>query len=216
MNQAKRRFIARWYGVALVLAFLVGIAFSALASPSVVYRTPARGEELQVDGFVELIFDHTMDHLSVETAWSTEPFIDGTFDWIDERTIRFDPVSSWLRDTVYRISLSQVAQSSTGETLASDYEFQFRTVGYLEISQMLPAANSEEIAVDSDLFVMFNRPVVPLMTLSDPGMTELSQPLIIEPVVLGTGEWVNTSIYVFTPTAPLRGGTVYTVTVPGG
>jgi len=216
MNQAKRRFIARCYGAALVFAFLVGIAFSAFASPSVVYRTPSRGEELQIDGFVEFIFDQPMDHLSVETAWATEPFIDGTFDWIDERTIRFDPVSSWLRDTVYRISLSQVAQSSTGEALASDYEFQFRTVGYLEISQMLPAANSEEIAVDSDLFVMFNRPVVPLMTLSDPGMTELSQPLIIEPVVLGTGEWVNTSMYVFTPTAPLRGGTVYTVTVPGG
>jgi len=216
MNQVKRRFIARWWGIALVLALLVGIVFSALAGPSVIYRTPARGEELQIDGLVELIFDQTMNHASVEAAWSIEPFIDGAFDWIDERTIRFAPVSSWLRDTVYRISLSQAAQSSASEPLVSDYDFQFRTVGYLEISQMLPAAGSEEIAVDSDFFVMFNRPVVPLMTLSDPSMTELPQPLIIEPIVLGTGEWVNTSMYVFTPTAPLRGGTVYIVTVRAG
>jgi len=216
MNQVKRRFITRWCGIALVLTFIVGIAFSALASPSVIHRTPTRGEELQIDGFVGIVFDRAMDHSSAETAWSIQPVIPGAFDWPNEQTLRFTPISGWTRDTVYRISLSQAAQSSAGEPLASDYGFQFRTVGYLEISQMLPAAGSEEIAVDSEIFVMFNRPVVPLMTLSDPSIADLPQPVTIEPAVPGTGEWINTSIYVFTPTEPLIGGTIYTATIPGG
>jgi len=216
MNQVNRCFIARWCGMVLVLALLVGIAFNALAGPSVIHRTPARGEELQIDGFVEIMFDQTMDHSSVEAAWSIEPIIEGIFEWTDERTFRFSPLSSWMRDTVYRVQLSRAIRSSAGESLVSDYVFQFRTVGYLELTQMLPASGSEEIAVDSKIFVMFNRPVVPLMTLSDPGSTDLPQPLIIEPSVPGTGEWVNTSMYVFTPAEPLIGGTLYTVTIPKG
>jgi len=216
MNQVRRRFIARWCGTALVLALLVGIASSALAGPSVIYRAPARGEELQIDGYVELIFDQMMNRSSVEAAWSIEPFIDGVFEWPNERTLRFAPISNWTRDTVYRVSVSQAAESSEGEPFVSAYNFQFRTVGYLEISQMLPTAGSLEIAVDSEIFVMFNRPVVPLMTLSDPSITDLPQPVTIKPAVPGTGEWVNTSMYVFTPTESLIGGTVYTVTIPEG
>jgi len=158
MNQVRRRFITRWCGIALVLAFLFGIAVSALAGPNVIHRTPVRSEELQVNDVVELIFDQTMNLSSVEAAWSIEPFIDGSFDWPNEQRLRFTPVPSWTRDTVYRVSISQAARSSMGEPLASDYNFQFRTVGYLEISQMLPVADSGEIAVDSEIFVMFNRP----------------------------------------------------------
>jgi len=216
MNLATQGFITRWCGISLILACLLGVGFNALANPSVLYRSPARSEELQVDGFVEIVFDQMMDHSSVEAAWSIEPSIPGSFEWPNEQTLRFSPVSDWIRDTVYRVSLSQAAQSSEGQLLVSDYEFQFRTVGYLNISQMLPAANSEEIAVDTDIFVMFNRPVVPLMTLSDPSIANLPHPLLIEPAVPGTGEWVNTSMYVFTPAAPLRGGTVYKVTIPAG
>lgn len=216
MNQFSQGAIIRWCGVTLILVCLSWISFSTLASPNVIHRSPARSEELQIDGFVEIVFDQAMDRPSVEAVWSIDPQTSGTFDWPNEQTLRFFPLSGWIRDTVYKISLSQTARSSDDEPLASNYEFQFRTVGYLEISQMLPAADSEEIAVDSDIFVMFNRPVVPLTTLSDPDIANLPHPLMIEPSVLGTGEWVNTSMYVFTPTTPLRGGTIYTVTVPSG
>ena len=47
-------------------------------------------------------------------------------------------------------------------------------------------------------------------------METLPQPLVFDPPVEGTGEWLNTSIYEFKPTDGLRGGTEYTVTVKAG
>ena len=216
MNQVNRGIATRWSGVVLIVAFLLTASVGVLGSPSVIHRSPARGEELLVDGVVEIVFDHAMDRVSVEAAWSIDPRIDGTFDWPTEQSLRFTPTSGWTRDTIYTVSVSQEALSSVHEPLPGGYEFQFRTVGFLEITQMLPADLSEDIAVDSDIFMMFNRPVVPLLTLTDPDRSALPHPLTIEPSVPGAGEWVNTSMYVFTPTTLLKGGTVYTVTVPSG
>jgi len=201
---------------AVMLMLIVAIACGAHATPTVIHRSPARGEEVRIDGIVEIMFDQAMDRASVQTAWAIEPLTAGVFTWPNDCTLRFAPISAWTRDTVYRVSLSQAACSTAGEALATDFVFQLRTVGYLEVSQILPADGSEEIAVDSEIFVMFNRPVVPLTTLSDPGVADLPHPVLIEPFVSGTGEWVNTSMYVFTPTEPLIGGTVYTVTIPEG
>ncbi|MBE0635270.1 Ig-like domain-containing protein, partial [Candidatus Bipolaricaulota bacterium] len=216
MNQGNRGIAPRWSGVVLILAFLLAVSVGAFGGPSVIQRSPARGEELLLDGFLEIVFAGAMDRLSVEAAWSIDPHIAGSFDWPAEQTLRFLPSTDWTRDTLYTVSISQEAISLLHEPLASDYEFQFRTVGFLEISQMLPADGSEGIAVDSDIFVMFNRPVVPLLALADPDRASLSDPLVIEPAIAGTGEWVNTSMYVFTPAESLLGGTVYTVAVPGG
>jgi len=44
----------------------------------------------------------------------------------------------------------------------------------------------------------------------------LPDPLALDPPVEGQGEWLNTSIYLFTPAEGLRGGTSYTATVRAG
>ena len=44
----------------------------------------------------------------------------------------------------------------------------------------------------------------------------MPDPLQFEPVVEGQGEWINTSIYQFTPAKPLAGGTTYTVSIAAG
>ena len=216
MNHGNRGIATRWYVTALLFISLLAGSVGAFGGSSVLQRSPARGEELPIDGFVEIVFDHAMNRPSVEGAWSIDPQLAGTFEWPNEQTLRFLPDSAWMRDTVYTVSVSQQAVSSLNDPLASDYEFPFRTVGFLEISQVMPADGSEEIAVSSSIFIMFNRPVVPLLALADPDRSNLPDPLVIDPAVAGSGEWVNTAMYVFTPTASLRGGTVYTVTVPSG
>lgn len=216
MNHDTRGIATHWYILALLFIVMLAGSIGAFGGSNVIQRSPVRGEELLLDGFVEIVFDRAMDRRSVEDAWSIEPSIAGTFDWPNEQTLRFMPDSDWTRDTVYTVSISQAAASSLEEPLESNTEFQFRTVGFLEISQLMPSDGSEDIAVDSGIFIMFNRPVVPLLALSDPDRSSLPTPLAIEPAVTGTGEWVNTAMYVFTPTAPLRGGTVYTATVPSG
>lgn len=82
----------------------------------------------------------------------------------------------------------------------------------LFVVDVLPADDSVNVAADSTITVIFNRPIVPL-TLS---VTEVDipSPIRITPAVDGVGEWLNTSIYVFRPTE-LAGGTTYTITVDG-
>ena len=217
MNQARRRSFAHRSSIAWILTCaVIGLGFNALAGPSVLDRVPARGEELAVEGSIEIIFDQAMDSASVEAAWSIEPDIAGTFDWPTEQTLRFTPTAQWVRDGIYHITIAETAQSSQEDQLADQITFDVRVVGFLEVVQVLPAADSEDIAVDGSIFLMFNRPVVPLTTLSDPNLADLPQPVTIAPFVSGSGEWVNTSMYVFTPDEPLIGGTVYSATVHAG
>jgi len=90
------------------------------------------------------------------------------------------------------------------------------TITDLAVAQVVPADGSEEIATDTSIVVTFDRPVVPLTAISDPASADLPQPLRFSPQIDGVGEWLNTSIFVFTPTRPLSGGTTYVATVSAG
>ena len=190
-------------------------------APVVIQRTPERGEELSVDGAIELVFDRAMDQGAVEAALSLTQYpegdaVSGWFAWPDERTVRFQPGRSLSRDTEYRLTLEKQAADVEGCTLAEAFAFRFRTVGYLEVSQVIPAPGTQDIEADNTITVMFNRPVVPLLAVSDPKASGLPHPLVFSPHIEGEGEWLNTSIYVFTPSEPLAGGTTYTARVPSG
>jgi uncharacterized protein YfaS (alpha-2-macroglobulin family) len=184
------------------------------AAPIVVQRTPERGEELPLDGTIELIFDRAMDQAAMENAFRISPKVNGSFQWPDERTIRFQPTQALDRDTRYDVEIGTGAKDADGLPLADAYRFHFTTVGYLEVTQVIPAPDSQDVEADSTITVMFNRPVVPLTTLEQ--QEDLPQPLVFEPPVVGSGEWLNTSIYIFTPDEPLAGGTGYTARVQAG
>jgi len=184
--------------------------------PAIVQRSPDPGEELAVDSPIVFVFDRAMDCAVVEAAFSLSPHAEGRFEWPNDQTVQYFAAAEWERDTEYRVTISATATSQDGEPLAEPYTFRFRTIGHLAVTQALPVDGSAGVAVDSTIFVMFNRPVVPLMALSDPSYTDLPVPLLVDPAIAGTGEWLNTSIYVFTPSEPLRGGTTYTATVPAG
>ncbi|MEA3339343.1 MAG: Ig-like domain-containing protein, partial [Chloroflexota bacterium] len=185
-------------------------------SPIVVQRTPERGEELPPDGDIVLIFDRAMDQASVETAFQVSPDVSGDLKWADEYTVRFKPARDLKRDAEYHVTLGAEAKASDGNPLDGAYRFRFRTVGYLEAARVIPAPGSEDVEAASIITVIFNRPVVPLMAVSDPGYTDLPQPVTFDPAVEGQGEWLNTSIYTFTPAEPLAGGTEYTARIAAG
>jgi uncharacterized protein YfaS (alpha-2-macroglobulin family) len=82
----------------------------------------------------------------------------------------------------------------------------------LRVAEVFPA-NASIVPLDAEIIVVFNRPVVGLVTSLQ--SDQLPNPLRIVPEVAGRGEWLNTSIYTFKPDA-LAGGTTYTVTIPQG
>jgi uncharacterized protein YfaS (alpha-2-macroglobulin family) len=185
-------------------------------APIVVQRTPERGEELSPEGDIQIVFDRPMDKGSVESALLVGPDVAGTVEWLDDRTVSFKPDRALKRDTEYHVTVGQEARAADGNQLDGAYRFRFRTVGYLEVAQVIPASDTADVEANSTITVIFNRPVVPLMAVSDPAYTDLPQPLSFDPPVEGSGEWLNTSIYVFTPDESLAGGTTYTARVTAG
>ncbi len=88
------------------------------------------------------------------------------------------------------------------------------TVGVLQVADVLPAADSAGVSPDALIVVIFNRPVVALVTAEEAG--DLPSPVTIDPPVQGEGEWINTSIYTFRAQPGLAAGQTYTVTVESG
>lgn len=81
----------------------------------------------------------------------------------------------------------------------------------LAVTEIFPA-NGSVTAIDAQVVVVFNRPVVPLVTSRD--QATLPQPLVFTPAVEGVGEWLNTAIYTFKPSIGFAGGTRYEVRIP--
>src|SRR5436190_5998737 len=182
--------------------------------PTIVEHAPERGVELPPDGTITVYFDSPMDHASVEAAFKLQPAVSGLFSWPDDSTLVFKPASLLERASRYLVSIGQSAKSQAGLALADLVSFKVDTVGFLEVTQVIPAPDTSEVEVDSTITLLFNRPVVPLTSLE--GQASLPNPLMLEPAVEGKGEWLNTSIYVFHPTKSLAGGKTYTGHVKAG
>lgn len=183
-------------------------------APQVVDHYPAKGDEFPPDGTVVVYFDQAMDRASVQTAFESDPPLTGTFTWPDDRTVEFQPSSPLERASRYAITIDKTAKSAAGLTLPEAVTLNVDTVGFLEVTQVLPAPGTADADVASLITVMFNRPVVPLTVTGD--QSTLPDPLTLDPPVGGTGEWLNTSIFVFRPDESLAGSTTYHATVASG
>jgi uncharacterized protein YfaS (alpha-2-macroglobulin family) len=186
------------------------VALEALP-PSVIETAPASGEELDPAGSVTLYFDQPMDPTSVEAAFEIQPSASGAFDWTRPDTLRFTPSQPLERDTNYVIRLTPNARSAAGVSMAEASSIAFRTSGFIEVTQSVPQAGSQDVDPTSVITVVFNRPIVPLQREG-----EQPQPLTFEPAVEGTGEWIDTGVFVFHPKSGLAGGVRYTATVSAG
>jgi len=191
--------------------------------PQVIQVTPARGEEQSLDAPVQFTFDQPMDPASVQAAFTVEPAVSGDFEWPTSRVMQFKPAGrGFERATRYTVVIKKNARSQTGLALETLVQFHFTTVGFLEVAGVQPAEDTAEIAADATVTVLFNRPVVPLTTaggtVGDRSQQEgsLPQPLTFVPPVRGQGEWLNTSIYVFTPDKGFEPATTYKARVAAG
>lgn len=185
-------------------------------APLIVATMPEAGQEQLLDAPIEIRFDQPMNRDSVERAFAIEPgaTVDGTFEWPDDQTMRFSLNDGFARGERYRIRLVDTAMSEAGLPLARPFELRFSTVGTLEVTTVQPSDGSTEIAPDSRVTVVFNRPVVPLNAIEE--ARTLPDPLIFTPSVDGQGEWLNTSIYQFSPTDGFLPATEYTARLRAG
>ncbi len=194
--------------------------------PQIVYSSPLPGDEVTLDGAITVLFDQPMDQESVESAtvvirhseFMTETVdttpVDGVFTWPEPDTLVFTPRSTLDRQQHYVMRIEPEASGSNGEPIGRPVELQFQTVGFLEVANIVPADGTTGVATDAAITVLFNRPVVPLVTTGN--QDSLPDILTLDPPVEGSGEWTSTSIYRFTADGGFAGATDYTITIPAG
>ena len=182
--------------------------------PLVLSTNPEPGEAVDLTTPISIAFDQPMDQASVEEAFALEPVVNGSFDWVDETTVRFTPGLAYAPGERYEVTLGDSARSTEGLPLNRAYEFAFTTLGPLEVTNTQPAAEAGEIDPKTAITVLFNRPVVALGAIEDQG--SLPDPLTFVPPVTGQGKWLNTSIYQFTPDTGFEPSTEYAARVAAG
>jgi hypothetical protein len=181
--------------------------------PTVVSLVPARGEEVAPDAPVVVTFDQPMDPATTKAAFTIEPVTPGELK-VQGNALTFLPARPFARGTAYRVTVADSATSAAGLRLQQPVSLRFAAAGALEVTNTQPADGADNVSVDNAITVAFNRPVVPLVGVRE--QANLPQPLTITPTLAGAGEWLNTSIYRFTPEKGLAASTAYTVTVDAG
>ncbi len=219
-NRTVRNVTLRSIALILGIMLLVTVGHSVAQEnreelpPHVIDVWPYPGEEVAPDQPITITFDQPMDTTTVEAAWQMTPATGGQFTWRDDATLEFLPDGGWQRATRYEVSIGLEAQAANALGLEEAYDFHVQGVGHLEVAAVIPAEEAEGVQADATITISFNRPVVPLVSTEQ--LDELPNPITIEPAVEGKAEWLNTSIFMFTPEKPLAGGTTYTVTINAG
>ncbi len=187
-------------------------------APQIVTQQPANGQEVSLDGTIEITFDQPMDQSAtgqaLQVSSSDGKALTGNVSWPSTTTLRFKPAVQLIAGAAYMVRLNNKAASAKGVALRDDVSFEFNAVGELQVSQVFPTDQSTDVESKSVITVIFNRPVVPLVIAEQ--QANLPSPVQIDPPVDGKGEWINTSVYVFRPTKSLKGSTDYHVTVNAG
>ncbi len=185
-----------------------------LPPPRLLYYDPPAGEELPLDGAVELIFDQPMDRDSVEAALALSPKVMGEVQWKNDRTLFFSPQEVWERGRKYVLQLSTQARNVEGTPLEEPVSLTFQTVGYLQVTEVQPSPGATDLDPYTSVTVVFNRPIVPLTAVAQ--QEGLPVPLTFTPEIPGKGEWLNTSVYFFRPEEGFLPATTYEARVAAG
>ena len=186
--------------------------------PYIVRQNPPEGQRLGLDPTLEFTFDRDMDPDKTADAFTlldpdNNPVSVKTA-WLTPKTFSVKPGSKLNPSAVYKAVFSTSATARDGESLREEIRLELATIDALAVSQVFPADRTEEIDPTMNITVIFNHPVVPLQIKEE--QKDLPQPLTFSPEVTGTGEWVNSSVYVFQPEKALLSGTNYKVRVEAG
>jgi len=97
--------------------------------PAIITKSPT-GNDVSVDSVITITFSELMNIVTVETAFSISPSVEGTFSW-DNAILIFTPNKALGYDMLYTVVISTEAKDLEGEALEADYSWKFSTVNLL-------------------------------------------------------------------------------------
>lgn len=160
---------------------------------------------------LEIRFDQRMNQATVLAALTLSPSVAYSTTWElagSGEKVTLTPQTALAWDTRYTLTLANTAQNSNGRSLAQPVSATFTTPREIQVVRVMPMDGSNDVAPTEAITVQFDQPVV-----DADGNTPDVQPIVIEPAVVGSGQWLTPDTYAFFPTTGLTSGTDYTVRV---
>jgi uncharacterized protein YfaS (alpha-2-macroglobulin family) len=183
---------------------LAAPALQELPAPVLLSTTPASGASW--DGSpVVFTFNEAMASAQVAVT----PALAGATT-VEGANVVFTPADAPAANTLYRFSFVE-ATAASGAAIASVLEITLQSTGPLGVLSTQPSDGAVDVDPNTPITVIFSRPVVPLVGIEE--QASLPQPLDFDPFFEGSGQWITTSVYQFTPAVPLAAATTYNVTV---
>ena len=178
--------------------------------PSLVETDPVAGSVINNLQALTFYFNQSMDHSSVENSLAGQLLVSGKFDWLDDDTVIFTPFQAFGgANANLEITLDSSVKANNGLGFQQPESILFTTSDDLRLTQTLPEGGALDVASSAAVVAAFNQPVVPLG--ADP--SSLPEGFSLEPIATGSGEWINTSTYIFYPEPGLSGGVNYTARI---
>ena len=167
------------------------------------------GEDVPRLAPIRVTFASAPEEKVAERLVRLDPPVTGTYAWLSDRTVLFQPeYPGLLRGSEYTVVVP--ARPEAG--LDQEVRRSFTVTGLLTVQQAIPGDADTEVPLNAPILVQFSRSVAPLTTLAARDNTPV---VTFEPPLEGAGEWLNTSIYRFVPTA-LSPYTTYKASVAKG
>ena len=148
-------------------------------------------------------FNTFMNLESVQSAFSIEPEIFGSFRWSDFTRLTVIPANSFFADTEYRVALGNEAVDFEGVPLKEALEFSFTTEP-LRVTDHRPNNQQTLVETDATIFISFNA-----------GMDQNSvqTAFSLNPETSGDFQRFTGFSFRFRPSAGLQSGTEYVVQI---
>jgi len=176
----------------------------------ILFINPANNvENVSVTFPIEIEFSTQMNQSAVESNFSTQPLVDGYFEWINsanQHKLIFRPSDQYETDRLYKILLNKNAKTIYGDTLSFSVSSQFKTES-VKIISTLPENNATFISPQTEIYITFNSNM-------DREATESN--INLPPATAGVFRWLNSKTVSFKPSGFLATNTEYEVNIYPG
>jgi len=143
---------------------LVAMTGCAPGGPAIQEISPAKGEQnVAADAPIRVVFNHDMDHASVESRLSIAPLIDGCDDvacprtWSGRALTIKHQAHQFASDAHYRVTLRAGYRDAAGQVETTDHFWDFRTEAAPSVGAVTPAEGTSGAAVDADITIQLSR-----------------------------------------------------------
>jgi hypothetical protein len=152
---------------------------------------------------VDLVFSEPVRQTTAEKAFSITPPVEGSFHWQGPSTLIFTPSAKLPLSASFTVHVAAGVQDSAGNTQSKTGDLTFTTVGQPVVTAVAPQANSQNVPVDAQIQITFDRFVDEVNVLAG---------LSIQPDTPFSASWKGPTLTI-TPNNPLSFSTVYLVRV---